>query len=104
MNYDHICTDTDCPFTGQRTDRGCKCHKTPEQLRDADIITLRQRVTDLLGYNNEFEQRARLADDVPIPEWPIRIERSEAGYSPRLVIEAPDDVTVKLLGHDADED
>lgn len=57
--YEHICTDTDCPFTGQRTDRGCKCHKTPEQLRDADIITLRQRVTDLLVSNNEFEQRAR---------------------------------------------
>lgn len=54
----------------------------------------------LIGVSN-FDPEA---DDVPIPEWPIRIERSEAGYSPRLVIEAPDDVTVKLLGHDADED
>jgi len=55
----------------------------------------------LIGVSNHDPRH----DDVPIPEWPIRIERSEAGYSPCLIIEAPDDVTVKLLGHDdADED
>lgn len=31
-----------------------------------------------------------------IPAWPIRFERSEREYSPRLVIEAPDDVVVTL--------
>ncbi len=30
-----------------------------------------------------------------IPAWPIRLERSEREYSPRLVIEAPDDVVVR---------
>lgn len=62
MTYDHICTDADCPFTGQRKDRGCKCHKTPEQMRDAEITALRERVTDLLRFNNEFEARAREAE------------------------------------------
>lgn len=32
--------------------------------------------------------------EVPIPDWSMRFERSDAAYSPRLVIEAPDDVTV----------
>lgn len=36
-------------------------------------------------------------DEFHIPEWPMRIERSDREYSPRLVIEAPDDVTVRLL-------
>lgn len=32
-----------------------------------------------------------------IPEWPIRFERGDREYSPRLVIEAPDDVQVDCL-------
>lgn len=36
-------------------------------------------------------------DEFHIPEWPMRIKRSDREYSPRLVIEAPDDVTVRLL-------
>jgi hypothetical protein len=28
----HRCTDADCPHVGQRTDRGCLCHKTDEQV------------------------------------------------------------------------
>jgi hypothetical protein len=38
--------------------------------------------------------RADEDDDTPIPAWPMRIEHAERSYSPRLVIEAPDDVTV----------
>lgn len=31
----HKCTDAECPFVGQRTDRTCGCHQTDEQvLRD----------------------------------------------------------------------
>ncbi len=33
-------------------------------------------------------------DEAPMPDWPMRFERSSRGYSPRLVIEAPDDVKV----------
>jgi hypothetical protein len=33
-------------------------------------------------------------DDKPIPAWPMHFEHAEREYSPRLVIEAPDDVTV----------
>lgn len=33
-------------------------------------------------------------DETPIPNWPMRFERSARDYSPRLVIEAPADVTV----------
>lgn len=42
--------------------------------------------------NNDFSLK-----EAHIPEWPIRIERSEREYSPMLVIEAPDDVQVELL-------
>lgn len=28
----HKCTDTECPFVGQRTSRHCRCHQTDEQV------------------------------------------------------------------------
>lgn len=43
-------------------------------------------------------------DDKPMPLWPMRIVQGERPYSPMLVLEVPDDVTVKLLGHDDDKD
>jgi hypothetical protein len=36
-------------------------------------------------------------DEVHIPDWPIRITRSMAEYSPMLHIEAPDDVSIECL-------
>lgn len=33
-------------------------------------------------------------DDTPLPPWPMRIERGERPYTPSLLIECPDDVTV----------
>src|SRR5687767_1544276 len=33
-------------------------------------------------------------DEHPIPEWPMHFQRSERPYSPQLIIEAPNDVTV----------
>ena len=36
-------------------------------------------------------------DGQHIAPWPIRIEQSARPYSPQLVIEAPDDVSVTLL-------
>lgn len=40
-------------------------------------------------------------DDLPLPEWPIRIVPGKhATYSPRLIIEAPDDAEVELAGQD----
>jgi hypothetical protein len=36
-------------------------------------------------------------DDVPIPDWPMSIGPGDRPYSPRLVIEAPDDATVTLF-------
>lgn len=35
-------------------------------------------------------------DENPIPAWPMRIERSERPYSPALIIDAADDVEVRL--------
>lgn len=37
---------------------------------------------------------AQLGEDKPIPDWPIRYLTAENGYSPALVIEAPESVTV----------
>lgn len=62
MSYDHVCTTADCPLIGQRTDRFCTCHKTPEQMMQAEIDTLRERRDDLLRANNAFEERARQAE------------------------------------------
>lgn len=41
--------------------------------------------------------RAHEDDDLAIPAWPMRIEHGEMPYSPALVIEAPDDVTLTLV-------
>lgn len=37
---------------------------------------------------------AQLGEDQPIPDWPMKYRTAENGYSPALVIEAPEDVTV----------
>lgn len=36
------------------------------------------------------------SDEFHIPTWPMHFERSDREYSPRLVIEAPDNVQVTL--------
>jgi hypothetical protein len=36
-------------------------------------------------------------DDLSIPDWPIKVVRSERGYSPALVIEAPSNATIKCM-------
>lgn len=38
-----------------------------------------------------------LHDDLPLPDWPMRIERGDRHYSPALVIEAPDGVTISCI-------
>lgn len=43
-------------------------------------------------------------DNNPVPPWPMVITAGESPYSARLIIEAPDDVVVKLLGHDDDSE
>lgn len=37
-------------------------------------------------------------EDVPLPNWPMRWEMPERAYSPMLVVEAPDDVDVSVVG------
>lgn len=36
-------------------------------------------------------------DENPIPDWPMRITRSDRPYSPALIVDAPDDVSVALI-------
>ncbi len=36
-----------------------------------------------------------LEEDKPLPDWPTHWETADNGYSPSLVIEAPDDVQVE---------
>jgi hypothetical protein len=45
IDVDHRCEDSDCIYLGQRT-RGvsCKCHKTREQMLEAEVIRLRAAV------------------------------------------------------------
>jgi hypothetical protein len=38
-------------------------------------------------------------DDSPIPDWSIKMDRSERPYSPLLIVEAPHDVAVELLDY-----
>lgn len=42
-------------------------------------------------------------DDCHIPAWPMRFEHAECPYTPALVIEAPDDVTVEHVDDEDDE-
>lgn len=36
-------------------------------------------------------------DTKPLPSWPMRFEHSKLGYSPRLVVEAPDETVLTCL-------
>jgi len=38
--------------------------------------------------------RADESDDVPIPDWPIRIVPGVREYTPRLIVDAPDGTTM----------
>jgi hypothetical protein len=40
---------------------------------------------------------SQLAEDMSLPEWPMRWEVADLGYSVMLVIEAPDDVVITDL-------
>lgn len=45
-------------------------------------------------------------EDAPMPDWPMRFQRAGGGddFSPALVIEAPDGVTLDLLTDEEDEE
>lgn len=43
-------------------------------------------------------------DDTPLPNWPMRFEHGAREYSPRLVIEVPDDTTWVCLQAPPSED
>lgn len=45
----------------------------------------------------------QLEEDVPLPAWPMRFETGKSGYTPTLIIEAPDDVEIKYLYGSKDE-
>ncbi|MGE5523426.1 MAG: hypothetical protein ACM3SS_06915 [Rhodospirillaceae bacterium] len=36
-------------------------------------------------------------DEKPLPAWPMRVDRGDRPYSPALIIEAPEGVTLKCL-------
>lgn len=38
---------------------------------------------------------SQIAEDVPLPAWPVQYQVHERGYSPMLTIQAPDDITLK---------
>lgn len=37
---------------------------------------------------------AQLGEDQPIPDWPMKYRTAKNGYSPMLIIEAPEDIAV----------
>ncbi|MGS3701089.1 hypothetical protein [Citrobacter freundii] len=38
---------------------------------------------------------SQIAEDVPLPAWPVQYQVHERGYSPLLTIQVPDDITLK---------
>lgn len=38
-----------------------------------------------------------IEEDVPITSWPMRFETADNGYSPRLIVDAPEGVKVRCL-------
>lgn len=38
-----------------------------------------------------------IEDGVSIPKWPMRFELADNGYSPRLIVDAPEGVKVRCL-------
>jgi hypothetical protein len=49
LDMDHRCSDSDCPFIGQRTSSGCGCHKTREQMLEIEVISLRDQLYTRAG-------------------------------------------------------
>lgn len=43
----------------------------------------------------------QLDEDIPIPDWPMEFQTGDSGYSPMLIIDAPDGVKVKCLNRSA---
>ena len=42
-------------------------------------------------------------DDIPIPDWPIRIVPGGLPYTPRLIIDAPDGTIIRCLQREVGE-
>lgn len=45
---------------------------------------------------------APLAEDVPLPDWPMAISLAKNGYSTELMIDAPDGVRITPSRHEKD--
>ncbi|MFA9597701.1 hypothetical protein [Citrobacter telavivensis] len=39
---------------------------------------------------------SQIAEDVPLPAWPVQYQVHESGYSSLLTIQVPDDTTLKI--------
>lgn len=39
---------------------------------------------------------SQIAEDVPLPAWPVQYQVHDRGYSPLLTIQTPDDITLKI--------
>lgn len=81
----HRCTEAQCPHFGQRTDRGCKCHRTDEQvLRDA-LEQIEGRVEEASGLvhdSQRWHEEYGLKGELSLWDWifaPARAVIREGG-------------------------
>lgn len=62
-DYRHRCTTPECPYFSQLTDNlSCGCHRKEAEIMKEQLEQARVRISELLRFNNEFEERARVAE------------------------------------------
>lgn len=54
----HRCITAECPFVGQVTNRGCKCHQTDEQVLRVTIADLMEALRDIAEHPGQNADEA----------------------------------------------
>lgn len=76
---------------------------TAEGVSGGVLVTGQYARRDLASWEISIAAYDPSADDDPMPDWPITIRRSDRGYSPLLIIAAPDNAVLRCLTREANE-
>jgi hypothetical protein len=62
-DYRHRCSTAGCPYLGELTDSvSCGCHRMEAEIMREELARSAERISEMLRFNNEFEDRARQAE------------------------------------------
>lgn len=76
---------------------------TAEGVPGGVLVTGQYALRDLASWEISIASYDPQGDDIPLPDWPITFQRSDRGYSPLLIIGAPDNAVLRCLTREANE-